>query len=130
MAFGRLVSLHSRRSVFVYAYYTGVGICTKIIIIIIIMKKRRLFSLRFFAIDIPLLLFQAWILKRCPGEMVMVFFYSFFVSVLSAMVCLFTERDLGAWSLKSKTRLWSVLYSVINLKFQFSRCLTFFGFVF
>lgn len=63
--------------------------------------------------------FQASILKRYPEELVMVFFYFFFVCILSAMVCLVVERDLSAWSLKSKTRLWCVLYSVIIASFFF-----------
>ncbi|XP_024023967.1 WAT1-related protein At3g28050 isoform X2 [Morus notabilis] len=62
---------------------------------------------------------QASILKKYPAELILVFFYCFFVSILSAVVCLFVERDLSAWSLKSRTRLFSVLYSgVFGSAFQ------------
>ncbi|PON98897.1 Plant-drug/metabolite exporter [Trema orientale] len=64
---------------------------------------------------------QALIIKRYPAELILVFFYCFFVAVLSAVFCLIVERDLSAWSLKSKLRFWAVLYSgVFGSAFQVS----------
>ncbi|CAN1852772.1 WAT1-related protein At3g28050 [Linum perenne] len=55
---------------------------------------------------------QALILRKYPAELIIVFFYCFFVAILSTIVCLVMERDIAAWSLKPKIRWLSVLYSV------------------
>ncbi|PON98896.1 Plant-drug/metabolite exporter [Trema orientale] len=57
------------------------------------------------------LIIQASILKRYPAELILAFFYCFFSALLSAVSCFVVERDLSAWSLKSKTRFLSVLFS-------------------
>ncbi|WCJ21692.1 nodulin MtN21 /EamA-like transporter family protein [Euphorbia peplus] len=70
---------------------------------------------------------QTFILKKYPAELIVVFFYCFFVSILSAIVCLVVERDPSAWSLKPNIRLVAMLYSgVFGSAFQvgiFSWCL-------
>ncbi|KAJ9187993.1 hypothetical protein P3X46_003395 [Hevea brasiliensis] len=58
------------------------------------------------------IIIQALILKKYPAELIVVFFYCFFVTILSAIVCLVVERDPFAWSLKPNMRLAAVLYSV------------------
>jgi hypothetical protein len=62
-------------------------------------------------------MFQASILKKYPAELILVFFYCFFVAILSGVTCLVVEKDISAWSLESKLRLLSVLYSVIKTYF-------------
>lgn len=42
----------------------------------------------------------------------MVFYYCFFVTLQSGIVCLVMERDLSDWSFKPYVRLVAVLYSV------------------
>ncbi|KAA8533115.1 hypothetical protein F0562_033352 [Nyssa sinensis] len=54
---------------------------------------------------------QALILKKYSAELIIVFFYCFFVAILSAIVSLMVNRDLGAWSLQPNIRLIAVLYS-------------------
>ncbi|XP_058749556.1 WAT1-related protein At3g28050-like [Vicia villosa] len=62
---------------------------------------------------------QASILKKYPAGLIVVFFYCFFVAILSAVTCLVVERDINAWSLEPKLRLLSVLYSgVFGSAFQ------------
>ncbi|KAJ1395781.1 EamA domain [Sesbania bispinosa] len=56
---------------------------------------------------------QASILKKYPAELIVVFFYCFFVAIQSAVTSLVVERDLSAWSLEPKFRLLAVLYSGI-----------------
>ncbi|GKV22827.1 hypothetical protein SLEP1_g32650 [Rubroshorea leprosula] len=56
---------------------------------------------------------QASILKKFPAELIVVFFYCFFVTIQSAVVCLVAERDLGAWSFKPDMRLIAILYSAV-----------------
>ncbi|KAM7252387.1 hypothetical protein ACFE04_024270 [Oxalis oulophora] len=56
---------------------------------------------------------QAAVLKKFPAEFIVVFFYMFFVAIQSGIICLVWERDISAWSLKSKTRLFAVLYSAV-----------------
>ncbi|WCJ21693.1 nodulin MtN21 /EamA-like transporter family protein [Euphorbia peplus] len=66
---------------------------------------------------------QAFILKKYRAELIVVFFYCFFVSILSAIVCLVVERDLSAWSLKPNIRLVAILYSgVLGSAFQVWIC--------
>ncbi|CAK7326938.1 unnamed protein product [Dovyalis caffra] len=65
------------------------------------------------------LIIQALILKKYPAELIIVFFYTFFVTILSTIACLVMERDPGAWSLKPTIRLVAVLYSgVFGSAFQ------------
>lgn len=59
------------------------------------------------------LIVQALILKKYPAKLIVVFFYFFFSTVLSSIVCLVMVKDPSAWSLKSNTRLVSVLFSGI-----------------
>ncbi|KAJ6346803.1 hypothetical protein OIU76_003476 [Salix suchowensis] len=59
------------------------------------------------------LIVQASILKKYSAKSVVVFFYFFFSTILSLIVSLVMVRDPSAWSLKSKTRLISVLFSGI-----------------
>ncbi|KAJ4847067.1 hypothetical protein Tsubulata_015753 [Turnera subulata] len=59
------------------------------------------------------LIVQALILKKYPMELIVVFFYCFFVTILSTIVCLVIERDSTAWSVKPRIRLLAVLYSGI-----------------
>ncbi|CAN1852768.1 WAT1-related protein At3g28050 [Linum perenne] len=62
---------------------------------------------------------QALILRKYPAELIIVFFYCFFVAILSTIVCLVMERDIAAWSLKPKIRWLSVLYSgILGSAFQ------------
>ncbi|XP_061348138.1 WAT1-related protein At3g28050-like [Gastrolobium bilobum] len=62
---------------------------------------------------------QASILKKYPAELIVVFFYCFFVAIQSAVTCLVVERDISAWSLEPKLRLLAVLYSgVFGSAFQ------------
>ncbi|CAN0925552.1 WAT1-related protein At3g28050 [Linum grandiflorum] len=56
---------------------------------------------------------QALMLRKYPAELIIVFFYCFFVAILSTVVCLVMERDFAAWSLKPSIRWMSVLYSGI-----------------
>ncbi|XP_059447150.1 WAT1-related protein At5g40230-like isoform X2 [Corylus avellana] len=56
---------------------------------------------------------QALMLKKYPAELVVVFYYCFFVAIQSAVVCLVVERDLSSWSLQSNERLIAVLYSAV-----------------
>lgn len=66
---------------------------------------------------------QALILKKYPAELIVVFFYCFFVVIQSAAICLLVERDSRAWSLKLNTRLIAVIYSgVFGSAFQVGIC--------
>ncbi|TKY74152.1 WAT1-related protein [Spatholobus suberectus] len=51
------------------------------------------------------IILQASILKKYPAELIVVFFYCFFVAIQSAVTCLVVERDISAWSLKPKLSL-------------------------
>ncbi|KAL9313710.1 hypothetical protein ACSQ67_019162 [Phaseolus vulgaris] len=65
------------------------------------------------------IILQASILKKYPAELIVVFFYCFFVAIQSAVTCLVVERDISAWSLEPKLRLLAVLYSgVMGSAFQ------------
>ncbi|XP_059316566.1 WAT1-related protein At3g28050-like isoform X1 [Lycium ferocissimum] len=67
------------------------------------------------------LIVQASILKKYPVELIVVFFYCFFSSILSAIVSLFMDRNLNAWMLQPGTRLLAVLYSgIFGSAFQVS----------
>ncbi|XAR65034.1 hypothetical protein NMG60_11008984 [Bertholletia excelsa] len=57
---------------------------------------------------------QGLILKKyCRAELVIVFFYTFFVAILCAILSFVMEKDLDAWSLRPPVRLVAVLYSGI-----------------
>ncbi|GAY36434.1 hypothetical protein CUMW_022040 [Citrus unshiu] len=69
------------------------------------------------------LIVQASILKKFSAELIVVFFYCFFVAIQSAILCLVMERDLSSWSLKPGVRLAAVLYSaVFGSAFQVGVC--------
>lgn len=55
---------------------------------------------------------QAVVIRKCPAELLLMLFYSFFIAILSAASSLIFEKDLSAWSLNSTTRLIPVIYSV------------------
>ncbi|GMY26173.1 WAT1-related protein At3g28050-like isoform X1 [Fagus crenata] len=59
------------------------------------------------------LILQAVMLKKYPAELIVVFFYCFFVTIQSAVVSLVVERDLSFWSLQPNMRLIAVLYSAV-----------------
>ncbi|KAG8366183.1 hypothetical protein BUALT_Bualt17G0050100 [Buddleja alternifolia] len=56
---------------------------------------------------------MALVLKKCPTELILMFFYSCFIAILAATVSLIVEKDFGAWSLKPKKRLIPVIYSAL-----------------
>ncbi|KAK9751000.1 hypothetical protein RND81_02G234800 [Saponaria officinalis] len=56
---------------------------------------------------------QAVILAKYPAELIVVFFYCFFVAIQSGVFTLFVERDLSTWSLVPVLRLLAVLYSAV-----------------
>ncbi|KAJ9709052.1 hypothetical protein PVL29_000836 [Vitis rotundifolia] len=58
------------------------------------------------------LILQASILKKYPAELIINFYYCFFVAIQSAAASLIMERGPGAWSLKPSTRFIAVMYSV------------------
>ncbi|XP_061992614.1 WAT1-related protein At3g28050-like isoform X2 [Rosa rugosa] len=65
------------------------------------------------------LIIQASVLKKYPAELIIVFYYCFFVAIQSVVVLWFVERDLSAWALNPKLRLFAVLYSgVFGSAFQ------------
>lgn len=59
------------------------------------------------------LIVQASVLKKFPAELIVVFYYCFFVTLQSGIVCLVMERDLSDWSFKPYVRLVAVLYSAV-----------------
>nr|XP_043620306.1 WAT1-related protein At3g28050-like [Erigeron canadensis] len=54
---------------------------------------------------------QALIMKKYPAVLIVMLAYCFIIAVLSLLTSLILEHDLNAFSLQSKTRLFSVLYS-------------------
>ncbi|XAR48048.1 hypothetical protein NMG60_11030749 [Bertholletia excelsa] len=54
---------------------------------------------------------QAIFLKKFGAELIIVFFYCFFVAIMSATAALVMERDSSAWSLQPTMKLLAVLYS-------------------
>ncbi|CDP00195.1 unnamed protein product [Coffea canephora] len=56
---------------------------------------------------------QALILKDFPADLIMVFFYCFFVAILSAGISLVSGDNLSAWTLQPTMRLLTILYSGI-----------------
>lgn len=59
------------------------------------------------------LILQASVLKKFPAELFVVFYYCFFVTLQSGIVCLVMERDLSAWSFKPDVILVAVIYSAV-----------------
>ncbi|GAB2280424.1 hypothetical protein Dimus_015057 [Dionaea muscipula] len=59
------------------------------------------------------LILQAPILKRYPAELIVVFFYCFFVAIQCGIFALIVERDASAWSLKPTIRLITIFYSAV-----------------
>ncbi|XWS22564.1 hypothetical protein CRYUN_Cryun29cG0047200 [Craigia yunnanensis] len=60
-----------------------------------------------------ILMFQTSVLKKFPAELIVVFYYCFFVTLQSGIVCLVVEIDLSAWSFKPDVKLVAVVYSVV-----------------
>ncbi|KAI3467491.1 hypothetical protein Pfo_024154 [Paulownia fortunei] len=56
---------------------------------------------------------QALVLRKFPAELILMFFYSCFIAILSAAVSFIVEKDLSSWSLKPKMRLIPVIYSAL-----------------
>ncbi|XP_047321225.1 WAT1-related protein At4g15540-like [Impatiens glandulifera] len=56
---------------------------------------------------------QAFLLKRCKAELIIVFFYCFFSAILSVIVSFLVGDNLAGWSLQSSEKLIYVLYSGI-----------------
>ncbi|KAJ8758974.1 hypothetical protein K2173_003212 [Erythroxylum novogranatense] len=62
---------------------------------------------------------ETLVLERYHAELIVVFFYCFFVTIQSAIISLVMEKDPTAWSLKPNIRLIAVLYSgVFGSAFQ------------
>lgn len=59
------------------------------------------------------LILQAYVLKRYPAELIVVFYYCAFVAVQSAVVILIVERDFNCWSLMPNVRWMAILYSAV-----------------
>ncbi|KAJ6411713.1 hypothetical protein OIU84_008317 [Salix udensis] len=57
--------------------------------------------------------FQAAVLKECPSEMVMVFFFCFFGTIQTSIVSLIAERNPSAWKLRPDIELISIIYSAV-----------------
>lgn len=55
-------------------------------------------------------------MKKYPAELIINFYYCFFVAIQSAAAALIMERSPGAWSLEPSTRFIAVMYSVSGLK--------------
>lgn len=55
---------------------------------------------------------QALVLKKYSAVLILMLAYCSIIAVFSLLASLILEQDLSAFSLKSKTRLLSVLYSV------------------
>ncbi|KAF5764294.1 putative EamA domain-containing protein [Helianthus annuus] len=56
---------------------------------------------------------QAFVLKKYPAEMIVMFAYCFVCTILSGLTSLIVEDDLSSYSLQPKKRLFSILYSGI-----------------
>ncbi|KAK9064509.1 hypothetical protein SSX86_015891 [Deinandra increscens subsp. villosa] len=56
---------------------------------------------------------QAFVLKKYPAEMIVIFAYCFICTILSGLTSLIIEDDLSSYSLQPKKRLFSILYSGI-----------------
>lgn len=56
---------------------------------------------------------QAQIMKEYPAEIIVVFFYNLFVSILAAFVAIFMEPNLSRWKIRPDTALASIICSGI-----------------
>ncbi|KAH0675305.1 hypothetical protein KY285_023106 [Solanum tuberosum] len=66
---------------------------------------------------------QASILKIYQEEMIIVCFYCFFVTIISALISLLVERNTNAWMIYPDIRLIAILYSGI-IGIAFRSCMT------
>lgn len=57
---------------------------------------------------------QAYAAKECPDEVVLVFFYSFFGTMLSAAFSVFLERDPDAWKPHNRIEIVAILYAAVT----------------
>ena len=55
-----------------------------------------------------------------PEEISVVLFYNMCATLISALVCLYVERDLNSWKLKPGVSLVAVIYSVSNQTLELS----------
>ncbi|XP_071696055.1 WAT1-related protein At4g15540-like isoform X1 [Rutidosis leptorrhynchoides] len=60
---------------------------------------------------------QAFVLKKYPAVMVVMFAYCFVCTVLSGLVSLIVEDDLSSFSLQPNKRLFSILYSLVGVNY-------------
>ncbi|KAL9227079.1 hypothetical protein vseg_002816 [Gypsophila vaccaria] len=58
-------------------------------------------------------LLQTAAAKECPDGTVLVFFYSLFGTLLSAVATLFIEKDPNAWKLHNKIEIISIIFSAV-----------------
>ncbi|XP_019055077.1 PREDICTED: WAT1-related protein At5g40240-like isoform X1 [Nelumbo nucifera] len=58
-------------------------------------------------------IFQASIVKEYPQEFTLIFFYSFFATIQSAIVCLLVEREPSKWRLRLDLELFTIVYSAV-----------------
>lgn len=56
---------------------------------------------------------QTQIMEIYPEEISVVLFYNMCATLISALVCLFAERDFNSWKLKPGVSLVAVIYSVV-----------------
>ncbi|THG01119.1 hypothetical protein TEA_025895 [Camellia sinensis var. sinensis] len=56
---------------------------------------------------------QAFLLTEFGAELIIVFFFSFFVAIMTGILSLVMERDPAAWSLLPSVKLLSILFSVM-----------------
>lgn len=61
---------------------------------------------------------QTQIMEIYPEEISVVLFYNMCATLISALVCLFAERDFNSWKLKPGVSLVAVIYSVSNQTLQ------------
>ncbi|KAJ4846827.1 hypothetical protein Tsubulata_004624 [Turnera subulata] len=58
-------------------------------------------------------IFQGFILRKYPEEMTVVFFFTFFVAIQSAIFSLILEKDPNAWQLHHRIEIISVVYTAV-----------------
>ncbi|KAF5940148.1 hypothetical protein HYC85_021315 [Camellia sinensis] len=59
------------------------------------------------------IIIQAFLLTKFGAELIIVFFYCFFVAIMTGILSLVMERDPAAWSLLPSVKLLSILFSGI-----------------
>uniref|UniRef100_A0A7C8YKR3 WAT1-related protein n=2 Tax=Opuntia streptacantha TaxID=393608 RepID=A0A7C8YKR3_OPUST len=57
---------------------------------------------------------QAYTAKECPDEVVLVFFYSLFGTMLSAFSSIFLERNPNAWRLNHRIEIIAIIYAALS----------------